>query len=219
MSNSLNINQKEVIAQYKLNESEIREINGLLNDICLQYDSSESEELYRNLNVLAAELPRSLRTFINHFKLEEKSGCCLIQGYPVNDELIGMTPVHWNERKAPSPTLHEEIIFALVGTLLGQPFGWETQQNGYVIHDILPIDGHENEQISSGSEEPIWWHIEDAFHPYRPDYVGLMCLRNLEKIPTTYVSMDQLELDPKDLEVLFQPHYVIFPDQSHKSYF
>src|SRR6185369_9799196 len=70
-------------------------------------------------------------------------------------------------------------------------------------------------QISTGSQQAIWWHNEDAFHPYRGDYVGLMCLRNPDNIPTTMACVDMLELHPDMVGILFEPRFVIRPDESH----
>jgi Fe(II)/alpha-ketoglutarate-dependent arginine beta-hydroxylase len=133
----------------------------------------------------------------------------------VDDQKIGPTPAHWKTRPEISPTLEPEMLFVLLGALLGDPIGWATQQRGYILHDVIPIKEDENAQISTGSLQTIWWHNEDAFHPYRGDYVGLMCLRNPNGVPTTFASIDMIELDAKVKETLFEPHYVIRPDESH----
>jgi Fe(II)/alpha-ketoglutarate-dependent arginine beta-hydroxylase len=83
------------------------------------------------------------------------------------------------------------------------------------MHDVLPIKEHEMEQIGTGSMQEITWHNEDAFHPYRGDYVGLMCLRNPNHVATTFASLDSLDLDPRVIEVLFEPRFTIRPDYSH----
>jgi Fe(II)/alpha-ketoglutarate-dependent arginine beta-hydroxylase len=103
----------------------------------------------------------------------------------------------------------------LLGALLGEAIGWATQQSGYLIHDICPIPGHEGEQLGSGSEQLLWWHTEDAFHPLRGDYIGLMCLRNPDGVATTFANLERLELADEDLDRLFEPHYTIRPDKSH----
>src|SRR6185295_15354835 len=115
-----------------------------------------------------------------------------------------------------SPALEYEILFVLASALLGDCMGWSTQQDGRIIHDVLPIRGMENEQIGVGSEQTIWWHTEDAFHPLAGDYVGMMCLRNLDGVPTTFASLEEVRLDPEDWEALFEPLFTIQPDNSHR---
>jgi hypothetical protein len=43
----------------------------------------------------------------------------------------------------------------------------------------------------------------------------MMCLRNPDRIPTTLAAVDVSELERRTVELLFQPHYTIRPDQSH----
>jgi Fe(II)/alpha-ketoglutarate-dependent arginine beta-hydroxylase len=107
------------------------------------------------------------------------------------------------------------MYFILLASLFGDVFGWMSQQNGYIIHDILPIKGHESEEISSCSEGGLSLHTEDAFHPFRADYVGLMCLRNPGPIATTVASLDVSLLSRKQIEILRQPFFTIRPDLSH----
>jgi Fe(II)/alpha-ketoglutarate-dependent arginine beta-hydroxylase len=199
----------------ELSGKEIAAIQSLLNEIVIQHSSVEAPDFLRNASIYAHELPSNLRVFLNDLRLLEQPGACLVSGYPIDDAKIGRTPEHWNIKASDSPTLHEEIFFVLCGSLLGDVFGWSTQQDGYILHDVLPIKEHENKQISSGSEQTIWWHTEDAFHPYKADYIGLMCLRNPDKVATTFASMDVLELDQEHVKVLFEPRFIIRPDESH----
>ena len=107
------------------------------------------------------------------------------------------------------------MLLVLLGSLLGEPIGWATQQGGYIVHDISPIQGNEQEQLGSGSELLLWWHNEDAFHPYRGDYLGMLCLRNHDGVATTFANLEGLELADEHWELLRQPHYTIRPDESH----
>jgi len=84
-----------------------------------------------------------------------------------------------------------------------------------VVHDIAPIQGHEKEQLGSGSGEELTWHVEDAFHPFRGDYLGMLCLRNPDQVPTTFAPVDVSALDASTVRLLFEPHYTIRPDNSH----
>lgn len=198
-----------------LQSDEIESIQGLLAEIVVGLSTVEDESFQANAPVYAQELPRRVRKQLYDFKLREPADAHLvISGYPVDQEKVGTTPGHWNQPGV-SSVLSEEALLVLFGSLLGDCLGWSTQQNGRVVHDILPIRGHENEQLGSGCEQPLWWHTEDAFHPYRGDYLGLMCLRNPDAVATTFAHFADLPLSDEEIDLLFEPHYTIRPDESH----
>lgn len=206
--------------RFVLNSEEISSIQKLVAEVAARYGSAEDPGFLLEANLIAHELPRRLRAALNSFRLTEPDGALFcVSGYPVDDEKIGPTPEHWDlPAEARRPTLEEEILFVLTGTLLGDPIGWKTQQDGRIVHDVMPVKGMEKEQIGIGSEQLIWWHTEDAFHPLRGDYLGMMFLRNPDRVPTTFASLERLRtvLDPEDFKTLFEPHYTIQPDKSHQ---
>ena len=206
------------MSRFALVDEEIRALQGLIAQITATYESSEDPGFLLDASVLAHEMPRRLRASLNHFRLAEPDRALLvISGYPVDDTVIGATPGHWlRSADTRSPALEYEILFVLASALLGDCIGWSTQQGGRIVHDVLPIRGMENEQIGVGSEQTIWWHTEDAFHPLAGDYVGMMCLRNLDRVPTTFASLEEVQLDREDWEALFEPLYTIQPDHSHR---
>jgi Fe(II)/alpha-ketoglutarate-dependent arginine beta-hydroxylase len=202
--------------QISLSVEEVSGIRPLLADVSQQYNSVEDAGFLNEVSIMAHELPRRVRNFLNHFKRQEPpGGACLIRAYPIDDRRIGPTPEHWKQKSERSPTLEEEILLMLFSSLLGDSIAWATQQNAHMLHDVIPIKADENTQISTGSNQIIWWHNEDAFHPFRGDYVGLMCLRNNDRVPTTLASTDQLKLSQRDIDILFEPRFLIYPDESH----
>ena len=207
-----------LMPRFTIDADELRAIRPLLAGAATRYGSVEHPELLLEAAVLAHELPRRLRAVLTAFRLTEPDAAHLIlSGYPVDDARIGRTPEHWHRpHEARSPALEEGILFLLTASLLGECIGWRTQQSGRIVHDVMPIRGMEQEQIGTGSEQTIWWHTEDAFHPLHGDYVAMMCLRNPDRVPTTFASLEQLALDPEDLRTLFEPRFTIQPDQSHR---
>lgn len=199
-----------------LEKSEIDSIKSLVADIAAGIDSVEDESFQCSAAVYAHELPRRVRKHLTDFKLHEPAeAVCMVSGYPMDHARIGATPPHWKNKQGKSRAIEEEVLLVLFGSLLGDCIGWATQQDGYVVHDILPIKGHETEQLGSGSEQPLWWHTEDAFHPYRGDYLGMMCLRNPDGVATTYATVGDLPLSEEQIDLLYEPHFTIRPDESH----
>lgn len=199
-----------------LSAHEIEAVQALTHEIALKHKSVEEAEFIRRAAVYAHELPRRVREFLSDFKLLEPAcGVCLISGYPIDNDRIGKTPAHWKWKLDATTSFEEQIMFVLYGCLLGDPFAWATQQDGYLMHDVFPIEENKYDQLGSGSEQRLWWHSEDAFHPYRADYLGLMCLRNPDRVGTLIGAPDLSRLSQEQFDVLFQPRYLIKPDESH----
>lgn len=199
----------------RLTDEETGAILPLVAEICAEYRSIEDQRLIEMAPVLAHELPRTLRQFLERFRVAEPSAVCVVSGFPVDDDDIGPTPAHWNLVGQQTPTLRQEVFFLLCSVLLGDVFAWATQQDGRIMHDVLPIKAHRDEQLGTGSEMLLWWHTEDTFSPFKGDYVALMCLRNPDGVVTTFCDADAIDWSSVDIGLLFQDEYPIRPDDSH----
>ncbi|HZC02363.1 MAG TPA: TauD/TfdA family dioxygenase [Gammaproteobacteria bacterium] len=199
----------------EITEEEVGAILPLVNEVASRHGSVEKGDFLDSASTYAQELPRRLRAFLNAFRLTEPSGVCVISGYPVDDSKIGKTPAHWGREPSDSSTVEEEVFLNLCGALLGDAIAWSHQRDGLICQDLVPIEDHKNEMLGSGSEQDLVWHTEDARYSYRGDYIGLMCLRNPDAVPTTFASIDEVRLDPEQVEVLFEPRFIFRPDPSH----
>ncbi|MDY7095639.1 MAG: hypothetical protein SX243_21910, partial [Acidobacteriota bacterium] len=202
----------------ELQQEEIHEIRKILEDLKSRYGSAESEDFLLNAALFAHQLPRRVRKVVNDFKqLEPREAVLVVANYPIDETKVGRTPAHWKFEEDRARVVEEEMYLVLIGTLLGECIGWSTQQAGRVVHDIAPIEAHKGEQLGSGSEQLLWWHTEDAFHPLRGDYIGMLCIRNPDAVPTTFANLKGLdELSDEHRRLLFEPHYTIRPDNSHQ---
>lgn len=202
------------ISELSLSSPEVSAVVRVAESIRDYYFVAGMDEFLIECSVRAPELPERVRRTLADFRLRESPGACLLKGFPVDDEAIGPTPERWGG--GTSRTALQEILFLLCASLIGDPISWATQQDGAVLHDVLPIKGHEYLQINSASSAVIWWHTEEAFHPLRADYVGLFCLRNHDHVPTTLAAANNLRLDRNTIDVLMQPRFIITPDKSHQ---
>ena len=200
----------------KIGTNEIKELNALLEDLANKYNSADDKEFIQNSCIYAHLLPERIKLFLNDFRITEDKAACVIKGYPIDNNDIGSTPPHWRESSKTKNTLKEEILFVLYSSILGDVFGWSTEQEGKLIQDVLPIKGDEKKQLNSASEELIFWHTEDSFQQYAPDYLGLFCLKNFENAATTFASINSVDISDKDKEILFEERFVIKPDNAHQ---
>lgn len=199
----------------ELTNEELETFLPLVKEVASRHGSVEDSDFLDNASTYAQEFPRRVRAFLNAFRLTEPSGVCLISGYPVKDSKIDKTPPHWRKKPDSSCTMEEEVFLSLCGALLGDAISWAHQRDGLICQDLVPIESDENDMLGSGSKRELVWHTEDARYSYRGDYIGLMCLRNPDAVPTTFASIDEVCLDPAKVEVLFEPRFVFRPDPSH----
>lgn len=206
-----------MISQLQLTTAEVQQIEQLLADVSQQFSSPEDPAFLHEAAVISHELPIRTRQFLNTFRLSEPddAAVCVISGYPIDQEKIGLTPLGRGDKADTPRTLSEQMLLVLYASLLGDPVAWSTQQAGHIIHDISPVPGQENDQTGSSSKTELLFHTEDAFHPYRGDYLGMMCLRNENQAATSIASNRALSmLTQKQLQKLFEPCVFIRPDAS-----
>jgi enduracididine beta-hydroxylase len=198
-----------------LNNDEVTAANQLIGRLLQGFPAAAGSDFLHAVSLQSHRLPERLLAFLLDIRSKETAATFVVSGFPVDDTLIGPTPHRWGMQRDRSSTIRHTVWLELCGSVLGDLFGWATQQQGAVVHDIAPIRDDERSQVGSSSAELLWWHTEEAFHPLKCDYLGLMCLRNHDHVPTTFASIERIELLPEIREVLFKERFVIRPDDSH----
>ncbi|NBS92149.1 MAG: hypothetical protein EBS91_02780 [Betaproteobacteria bacterium] len=102
---------------------------------------------------------------------------------------------------------------------LGHIVAYKQEQEGRMIQHVFPKKEHESEQISGSSTTRLALHTETAFHPYKPDYVVLLCLRGDPAAGTTYATVDDIvaRLQPVTVETLLKPKFITSVDKSFRT--
>jgi Fe(II)/alpha-ketoglutarate-dependent arginine beta-hydroxylase len=206
-----------MIKNMVLSSVEIQQIKKLLEGVTKYFLTPEDPKFLHDAVIISHELPLRIRQLFNDFRLKEADDAviCMVSGYPIDYSKIGLTPHDRSSKSDTSKTLEEQMLLVLIGSLLGDPIAWSTQQAGHIVHDILPTAGQEYDQTGSSSKQELFFHTEDAFHPYRCDYLGIMCLRNKNQAVTTVASREVLTRLSKDvIRTLFEPRFIIRPDAS-----
>lgn len=102
---------------------------------------------------------------------------------------------------------------------IGRAVGYDREQNGRLIQDIFPVRLTEHQQVSSSSKVVLGSHTETAFHPHKPRYVVLLCLRGDPQAATTYADVADIvvHLSDEDLTVLQTNEFITSVDPSFMS--
>ncbi|MEU2087508.1 TauD/TfdA family dioxygenase [Nocardia beijingensis] len=176
--------------------------------------------LIERIDAGAARLPDEVRHAMR--PPATAAGAAVVGRLPLTDSEFGPTPPSWREaarwsgdpeRRAHSFEL--DLVMLLLARSAGEPFGWQGQQDGRLVNNIVPAAGHEHEQSGASSKVLLSPHTEDAFHPRRANLLMLGCLRNPDLVGTTVSSVRRIELSTAQRELLSTPTLPILPDVSY----
>ncbi|WP_371784933.1 TauD/TfdA family dioxygenase [Streptosporangium subroseum] len=162
------------------------------------------------------ELPASLRHALRGFRRDSgPTGTLLLRGLPVRDPALPPTPVVNGsvQREATVPA----ALLMSIACGLGDPTSFASEKSGALVQDVVPVPGREDFQGNAGSVL-LSFHNENAFHPHRPDFVLLICLRadhdGLAGLRTACVRTVLPLLSSGAREVLGSPQFVTAPPPS-----
>ncbi|WP_410643601.1 TauD/TfdA family dioxygenase [Amycolatopsis sp. lyj-346] len=205
-------------------------------DHLLDLDQAERDELSRLATTLATRssrriddpewlgharelcglLPLRLRTTLRRFTSHPGAeAMLLVRGLPVVPAELPPTPSAGGsvQRTASVPA----TALVLLGAAMGEPVAFREEKSGALVQDVVPVPGQERVQGNSGSVQ-LTMHVENAFHAHRPDFVGLMCLRN-DHDNTAGLRIASIRnalplLAPAHRSILHEPRFVTAAPQS-----
>jgi L-asparagine oxygenase len=115
-------------------------------------------------------------------------GVLLCKGVDVG--VVGRTP------SGPRETVFKDNVsertLLTVASLLGRVVGYAPEHAGDVVQNIVPVKQLATEQSSTSSSVTLAFHTEAAFHPHKPRYLLLLCLRGDPQAATTYALLDDV---------------------------
>lgn len=141
------------------------------------------------------------------------AGALLLKNMPLGD----LPPTPEDPLLADKPDRVSELSLLTVGRLLGRPVGYQPEHGGDVVQNISPTRRNADRQVSTSSKSMLEFHTEAAFHPHRPRYLLLLCLRGDPSAATTLCSIAGVldTLSPRSRSVLFQPRFTTGIDESY----
>ena len=142
-----------------------------------------------------------------------QAGAIVLRGLPVGE--LPLTPS--------SPTAHttkghvSEFTLLTIARRLGQPVGYLPEHGGDLIQNLVPTQANADRQVSTSSKVQLMFHTEAAFHPHRPRYLLLLCLRGDANAFTTLSSIFEVlpRLPESVVETLFQRRFRTAVDESY----
>ena len=176
-------------------------------------DASLDEQLVRQAALGGRDLPIEVDEALVRFASEShRSGALLIRNTP-----IGHLPPTPPSPDAPlAKDLSTELVLLTVARRLGQPVGYVPEHGGRIVQNIVPTATDADRQTSTSSRSNLMFHTETAFHPFRPRYLLLLCLRGDPAAHTTLVSVHELmeRLSDDVVDVMFEPRFRTAVDAS-----
>ncbi|WP_067570116.1 TauD/TfdA family dioxygenase [Nocardia acidivorans] len=177
-------------------------------------------ELLEHIETRYTELPEDVHHAMR--APATAAGVTVIGRLPLGDTELGQTPMDWRQAAAwagepgrTSSSFALDITMLLLARCAGEPFGWQGQQGGRLVNNIVPTPGHEREQSGASSTALLSPHTEDAFHPLRANLLMLGCLRNPDLVGTTVSSVRRVELTAAQRDRLSRRELPILPDVSY----
>ncbi len=176
--------------------------------------ATTSERLIRAAGHAGRLLPALVHDALVDFAdSTHRSGAMLLRGLPVGTPpSTPMTPTTPPDKDSVS-----ELILLTIARRLGQPVGYGPEHGGDLVQNIVPTISAIDRQVSTSSKVQLMFHTEAAFHPHRPRYLLLLCLRGDRAARTTLSSIFEVlpRLAPVVVDVLFQPRFRTAVDESY----
>ncbi|WKK21380.1 TauD/TfdA family dioxygenase [Streptomyces olivoreticuli] len=135
----------------------------------------DSREWLDTVRAASARLPHELLAALRDFRHDAgPDGVLLVRNLPVGAHALPATPTTAGsvERAVTLPAA--AVTAAMIQ--LGEVIAYRSEKTGALVQNVVPVPGRERQQSNAGSVR-LQMHVENAFHPNRPDYVGLLCVR------------------------------------------
>ncbi|SBS28463.1 L-asparagine oxygenase [Marinomonas spartinae] len=136
--------------------------------------------------------------------LDNGFGVIKFESLPIGDAKEFSPPQ--NGIKPEDKSNFSELVLLGVTSALGlNPFSYQNEKNGALVHEIVPIMGMEK-SISSNGIDSFDFHTDGAYleRHMRPHALSLLCLSNESNTPTNIVNLEQCldKLNEKDIDLL-----------------
>lgn len=173
-----------------------------------------SDEFMRAAGRATRTMPAELHDALLDFSdTPPTTGAIVLRGLPVGS--LPHTPASPTEKV--DKDMVSEFVLLAIARRLGQPIGYLPEHGGDLVQNLVPTRHHADRQVSTSSKVTLMFHTEAAFHPFRPRYLLLLCLRGDDSARTTLASITEVLplLSPEVVDTLFEPRFRTAVDESY----
>lgn len=196
-----------------LTEDERDQVASSLDESLLEEASAArvpfaTTEFFDRAEVTEGVLPRAARSALAELR-RGTVDALVVRGLPHDDidaQMAGEAP----GGRVPPPIGH--ALIATVVRRLGFEYSYAKEKEGALVHNIIPTQSGATTQSNESWKVDLSLHTENAFHPLRPDFVILYCVRTPKAPPATHLSLlrDILpRLTDEEIAILREPRFTI----------
>ena len=188
----------EGIAQHVVESAEKAVLDELVTSLPA-YDSSDIARFNTRCAKAALLLPSSIVLWVNQVR---QMSVGLLRGLPLPLDL----PATPNRKGlADSFAMPSDSLLGLIAACLGEIVSFEGKVCDRQIHNVYPAEDEVHGQLGASSGV-LDWHVEDAFHPDRAEWLAILCLRGAPDALTYLARARDLSLAESDwLEMRHRP--------------
>ena len=195
-----------------LTDNERDQIKNLIEGFTAWKDVQLDDCFFTGIEIAARGIPERIAAALIEFRRNSNDcGTLLVRNLPFDQDLPA-TPEEGRLSDS-KKTSFSEFNLLLSMSHLGEPLAYEDEKEGAIIQNVCPVKGEECRQENTGSLAFLKFHTEDGFHPCKPDYVGLICLRpDHERLAQTLTASVRTALDlipARTISILREPLYRI----------
>ena len=172
----------------------------------------ETTTLLHEVGIQPIRLDPAARSAIEGARTGIASGALLIPNMAIGH--VPPTPASI-EVLAKTDRTSERALLG-VASMLGEPIGYAQEHGGNIVQDLFPLASSVGRQLSTSSGVELAFHTETAFHPHKPHFLLLLCLRGDPAAATTLCSVKDIvaPLSAGTLAILRQPRFRCGVDES-----
>jgi L-asparagine oxygenase len=196
-------------ATYVLSENEKSEIKRIIRSKIPLYRSRNYETFVHGCQEAVKELPSSIYRWRDQIKTLDLG---LIRNLPI-DAPLPATPTA-KYIMDDTPMLADGVI-GIISALFGTIYTIEGKGNERHIQNMYPVIYDEYTQLGSSSKVELEWHVEEAFHPDRPTWLSLLCLRGDLEATTKIARVKDLQLHPSVTSILREFRFQLRIDETY----
>lgn len=189
---------------------------GFLDPVAAAGVEPATSDFFDAAEVLEGVLPQSMRSALAALR-RGTAPAMVVRGLP-SDPDPGPTPTAAGEPPLTPRRGHAWLAMAV--RRLGDEFAYAMEKQGAIVHNVYPTREGAETQSNASFKVDLSLHTENAFHPIRPAFVALYCVRTPPEAPATrLVLLDDVLADLTDFEigVLRQPRFTLRVVDSHRA--